>query len=84
MSIDGGFWLFLVIFGYFFHHHTRKQVGQFLLSSGFCDTDEESEEKCQALARSLQKVDFLFYTVFGLLVLDATVSYFPVMCCVHW
>ena len=33
-----------------------NQVGQFLLSSGFVDTDEEAEEKCQALAKSLQKV----------------------------
>ncbi|CBN75378.1 conserved unknown protein [Ectocarpus siliculosus] len=32
-----------------------ETVGQFLLSSGFCDTDEESEEKCQALAKSLQQ-----------------------------
>eukprot|EP00752_Nemacystus_decipiens_P014231 g12659.t1 len=32
-----------------------ETVGQFLLSSGFCDTDEEAEEKCQALAASLQK-----------------------------
>lgn len=33
-----------------------NQVGQFLLSSGFVDTDEEAEENCQALAKSLQKV----------------------------
>ena len=33
-----------------------SQVGQFLLSSGFVDTDEEAEQNCQALAKSLQKV----------------------------
>lgn len=27
-----------------------------MLSSGFVDTDEEAEEKCQALAKRLQKV----------------------------
>lgn len=27
-----------------------------MLSSGFVDTDEEAEENCQALAKSLQKV----------------------------
>ncbi|CAN0118455.1 unnamed protein product, partial [Laminaria digitata] len=32
-----------------------ETVGQFLLSSGFVDTDEEAEENCQALAKSLQK-----------------------------
>lgn len=47
------FWLFFWLF-------VARQVGQFLLSSGFCDTDEESEEKCQALAGGLQKVGFIF------------------------
>ncbi|CAM9838240.1 unnamed protein product [Ascophyllum nodosum] len=32
-----------------------ETVGQFLLSSGFVDSDEEAEEKCQQLAKSLQK-----------------------------
>ncbi|CAM9619271.1 unnamed protein product [Scytosiphon promiscuus] len=32
-----------------------ETVGQFLQSSGFCDTDEDAEEKCQTLAKSLQK-----------------------------
>lgn len=32
------------------------QVGQFLLSSGFVETDEEAEAKCKSLAEGLQKV----------------------------
>ncbi|CAM9133659.1 unnamed protein product, partial [Choristocarpus tenellus] len=32
-----------------------ETVGQFLLSSGFADTDEEAEEKCNDLAKKLQE-----------------------------
>lgn len=57
---------------YVFFDARPHQVGQFLLSSGFCDTDEESEEKCQALAGSLQKVAFFLSFIFTKL--DATTS----------